>query len=182
MAVPPIVIKLLATAATDKRTWKFAGIIIAAILSPIILVIFAIVVLLGGTAESNISILDCCFFEAAPPENLSEEQTEAIEIMQTELAELSEQMDEYESDSLDENLVKAVFYCIRFGAEAEIDENGEEVEFDYELFLECMENVDEVDTEEISDNLSESFPEMTIMGNRLMAIQNVYKYLNERSN
>ena len=50
MAVPPIVIKAIATAATDKRTWEFIAMLIAAVFLPVILCVMSVAILVTGAA------------------------------------------------------------------------------------------------------------------------------------
>ena len=53
MAVPVVVVKAIAVAATDKRVWKVVAMIIAALLMPIIIVILMICALVSGTESAN---------------------------------------------------------------------------------------------------------------------------------
>ena len=61
MAAPAIAMarKAAIAAATDKRTWKAAGILIAAILTPVILAIVMILSLLSGTSQHNNAAVTC---------------------------------------------------------------------------------------------------------------------------
>ena len=56
-----LAVKAAIAAATDKRTWKAAGVVIAAILTPFILIIVMIMSLLSGTADHNNSAVDLTF-------------------------------------------------------------------------------------------------------------------------
>ena len=64
MAVSPVVIKAVITAATDKRTWKALAILIAAILSPIIIVVMMIAAMFSGVESANNDLLDYSFVGA----------------------------------------------------------------------------------------------------------------------
>lgn len=64
MAVSPVVIKAIVTAATDKRTWKAVAVLIAAILMPIIIVILMIISIFSGVESANKNLLDYSFFNA----------------------------------------------------------------------------------------------------------------------
>ena len=117
MAVPPIVIKAIATAATDKRTWEFIAMLIAAV--PVILCVMSVAILVTGAESSSVSLLEYSFNSEELPSGVSEEQRQAVENMRFWLVELDEEITEYpDSGSLDENLVKAVFYCVNIGGEA----------------------------------------------------------------
>ena len=56
-----LAVKAAIAAATDKRTWKALGAIIAAILTPFILVIVMITSLLSGTANHNNTAVQLSF-------------------------------------------------------------------------------------------------------------------------
>lgn len=49
----PALIKAAVMLATDKRTWKVIAVLVAAILTPFILIIVMICSLLSGTAHHN---------------------------------------------------------------------------------------------------------------------------------
>lgn len=48
-----LAVKAAVAAASDKRTWKAVGVLIAAILTPFILIIVMIVSMLSATADHN---------------------------------------------------------------------------------------------------------------------------------
>ena len=112
MAVHPLVIKAIAMAATDKRTWKFLAVLIATLLTPVIFLVICIVMIFSSAEVTSGSVIEYCFTDTALPQNMPEGEQTAIENMRLWLLELEEEMTEYEeTDSLDESLVKAVFYC-----------------------------------------------------------------------
>lgn len=102
MAVPVVVVKTIAVAATDKRFWKVLAVIIAALLMPIIIVILMICALVSGTESANQSLLDYSFKGASISQDFNDEQRNAIENMHDWLAELdtaiAEKEDEYSLD------------------------------------------------------------------------------------
>ena len=161
----------IAVAATDKRVWKVIAVIIAALLMPIIIVILMICALVSGTESANQSLLDYSFKGASISQDFNDEQRNAIENMRDWIAELdtaiAEKEDEY---SLDGNMVRAVFYCLQFGAEIA-------AEFDYDSFCECFDELTMERLDEALQNISEKFPQYSIMENQKTAIQNVYLYL-----
>ena len=173
MAVSPAVIKAIATAATDKRTWKVVGIIIAVILLPFILLIMMLAGMVSGVESANNELLDYSFAGTAMPDNFTDEQREVIENMRNWLGELDEIIFEKENDeecSLDGNMVRAAFYCLNFGAE--LDE-----EFDYEAFCDCFDGLTFEQLETALQNVSEHFPQYIITENIEYSIPKVYEYL-----
>ncbi|MCM1062362.1 MAG: hypothetical protein NC452_19055 [Eubacterium sp.] len=169
MAVPVVVVKVLATAATDKRARNVILVLIAAILMPIIILILLICSLVSGTESANQSLLDCSFKGTAISEDFTDEQREMIEDMRDWLAELDSTM-AADENSLDENMVKAVFYCLNFGGSLDED-------FDYALFCECFDGLTILQLETALQNVSEQFPQYEITENTVYCVQTVYKYL-----
>ncbi len=173
MAVSPVVIKAIVTAATDKRTWKVVGIIIAVILLPFILLIMMIAGMVSGVESANNELLDYSFVGTAMPSEFTDEQREMIENMRDRLGELDEIISEKENNedcSLDENMVRAAFYCLNFGAE--LDE-----EFDYGAFCDCFDGLTFEQLDTALQNVSEEFPQYIITENIEYSIPKVYEYL-----
>ena len=173
MAVSPVVIKAIVTAATDKRTWKALAILLAAIFMPLILLILMIAGMFSGVESANNDLLDYSFVGTAMPNNFTDEQREVIENMRDWLSELDKIISEKENkeeSSLDENMVRAAFYCLNFGAE--LDE-----EFDYEAFCDCFDGLTFEQLETALQNVSEEFPQYIITENIEYSIPKVYEYL-----
>ena len=171
MAVPVVVIKAIAIAATDKRVWKVIAVIIAALLMPIIIVILMICALVSGTESANQSLLDYSFKGASISQDFNDEQQNAIKNMRDWLAELDTVIAENENGySLDSDMVRAVFYCLQFGTEIAAN-------FDYNSFCECFDGLAMEQLDEALQNISEKFPQYSITENQKTAIQNVYLYL-----
>lgn len=61
MAISPVILRTIVSAATDKRVRKATSVLIAAILIPIILLILMIGALISGTEDANQNLLDCSF-------------------------------------------------------------------------------------------------------------------------
>ena len=174
MAVTPAVIKLIITAATDKRTWKVVAIIIATLLLPLILLIFLLAGMISGVETANNNLLDYSFKGVSISQEFTDEQKEAVENMRSWLGELDEIIAEKENDeehSLDVNMVRAVFYCLNFGGELDED-------FDYGTFCDCFDGLSFEQLETSLQNVSEQFPQYEITGNMSQYIQKVYDYLN----
>ena len=173
MAVPVVVVKAIAVAATDKRVWKVVAVIIAALLMPIIIVILMICALVSGTESANQSLLDYTFKGVSISQEFNDEQQNVIENMRDWLAELDTVIAENESGySLDEYMVRAVFYCLQFGQEIAAD-------FDYDGFCECFDGLTMEQLDEALQNISENFPQYEITENLRIAVQNVYEYLKQ---
>ena len=174
MAVSPVVIKAVITAATDKRTWKALAILLATIFMPLILLILMIAAMFSGVESANNDLLDYSFVGTAMPNNFTDEQRGTIENMQEWLGELDEIISEKKNNeerSLDENMVRAAFYCLNFGAE--LDE-----EFDYGAFCDCFDGLTFEQLERALQNASEKFPQYLITENIEYSIPKVYEYLN----
>lgn len=176
MAVSPAVIKAIATAATDKRTWKVVGIIIVVILLPFILLILMIAGMVSGVESANNDLLDYSFAGTAMPNNFTDEQRGVIENMREWLGELDDIITEKKNNedcSLDGNMVRAAFYCLNFGGElAE--------KFDYGTFCECFDGLSFEQLKTALQNVSEEFPQYIITENIEYSIPKVYEYLNGR--
>lgn len=173
MAVSPAVIKAIATAATDKRTWKVVGIIISMILLPFILLIMLIAGMVSGVESANDALLDYSFAGTAMPDNFTDEQRGVIENMRDWLDELDEIISEKENDegcSLDGDMVRAAFYCLNFGGELDED-------FDYKAFCDCFDGLMIEQLETGLENVSEQFPQYEITENVRYSIPQVYEYL-----
>ena len=169
MAVPVVVVKAIAVAATDKRVWKVVAVIIATLLMPIIIVILMICALVSGTESADQSLLDYSFKGVSISQEFNDEQRGAIEDMQDWLAVIAENESGY---SLDGDMVRAVFYCLQFGMEIAAD-------FDYDGFCECFDGLTMEQLDEALQNISEKFPQYEITENLITAVQNVYKYLKQ---
>lgn len=174
MAVSPVVIKAIVTAATDKRTWKVLAILLAAIFMPLILLIFMIAAMFSGVETANNDLLDYSFVGTSMPSEFTDEQRGVIEDMREWLGELDKIISEKENNedcSLDRNMVRAAFYCLNFGGElAE--------EFDYEAFCDCFDGLSFEQLKTALQNVSEKFPQYIITENIEYSIPKVYEYLN----
>lgn len=124
MTIPAAAITKAASAIlSDERTRRAAGWTLAAILSPIILLVAVFCSILGGSADHNNSILDLCFYGGTLPSDLPEEYRAYIADMQASFALLDEYIAEInsmteEGASLDSIRVKAIFYALYFGTDS----------------------------------------------------------------
>ena len=149
--------KIAATVLTNEKLRKTAGWIIAAVLSPLILILVVICSLLSGTADHNSAAVDLCFHGGVISGNVPENYRGYIEDMRGSftlldgaIASLNSEMED--GDSLDSVRVKAIFYALFFGADSPSRlEHREYVEcfVTYEERTRTVENGDGTTSEEI---------------------------------
>ncbi|HHV64042.1 MAG TPA: peptidoglycan DD-metalloendopeptidase family protein [Peptococcaceae bacterium] len=115
--------KAAAAVLSDERIRKTIGWTIAAILSPLILMIVLICSLLSGTANHNNMAVELCFHGGAIPGSMPADYREYIgdmrqsfTLIDSAIATVNAQMED--GDSLDAYRVKAIFYSLFFGAES----------------------------------------------------------------
>ena len=124
MAVPAAALaKIAAAVLADDEARKKLGWIVAALLSPIILLTAFFCSLLSGSVDHNNSAVLLCFHGGDIPEKTPAEYVEYIEDMRRSFTLLDSTMDAINDmteggDSLDDIRVKAVFYAIFFGEDA----------------------------------------------------------------
>ncbi len=116
-----LAVKATIAAATDKRTWKAVGVIIAAIMTPFILVIVMILSLLSGTSQHNNAAIDLCFNGGAAASSMPAEYAAYIEDMSGCFSALDKAVSDAEAlmdgGALDNVRIKSIFYSLYFGAE-----------------------------------------------------------------
>lgn len=117
------VAKAAATILSNDKLRKTAGWIIAAVLSPLILIIVLICSLLSGTADHNNTAIGLCFEGGVISGNVPESYRGYIEDMRSSftlldgsIASINSEMEN--GDSLDSVRVKAIFYSLYFGADS----------------------------------------------------------------
>ena len=115
--------KAAAALLSNEKTRKGMGWAVAAVLSPIILVLALLCVLGSGAVEHNISAAQLCFGNGEIPAEVPAEYRVCIEQTRTSFAELDQiiadiQSNMEEGNSLDATLIKAVFFSLYFGGEA----------------------------------------------------------------
>lgn len=117
-----LAVKAAIAAATDKRTWKAVGVLIAAILTPFILIIVMITSLLSGTAHHNNTAVALSFHGGVISGQVPEDYRQYIEDMRQSFSELDAVLSEItpmiEDESLDATQVKAIFYSLHFGTDS----------------------------------------------------------------
>ncbi|MEG0217872.1 MAG: M23 family metallopeptidase [Raoultibacter sp.] len=115
--------KAAATALSDEKLRKTIGWVIAAILSPVILIVVLICSLLSGTANHNNTAVELTFNGGVISGQVPEEYRAYITEMRDCFTSLDSAISEVESmmedgGSLDEIRVKAIFYALNFGRQA----------------------------------------------------------------
>ena len=131
-----LVVKAAATALSDERLRKTVGWIIAAILSPLILLLVLICSMLSGTADHNNAAVGLCFEGGVISGNVPEDYRGYIEdmrgsftLLDGNIATVNAEM--ADGDSLDSTRIKAIFYSLFFGADSPSRK-------DHRRFTECF--------------------------------------------
>ena len=119
---PALLVKAAASILTNEKSRKAVGWVVAAVLSPIILLLAFFCALLSGGAEHNRSAVGLCFHGGAIPEGTPAEYQAYIQEMRDSFALLDASIQTVEGqmeegDTLDDVRVKAVFYALYFGAD-----------------------------------------------------------------
>ena len=176
MAAGAIIAKVAATVLSNKKGREIVMILITAILMPIILLVLMVISIFSGTANTNVSLIDCCFKNAAIPSSFTDEQKTVIEDMRSQLESIDKIIaDKENAADYDANMVKAVFYCLQFGARSSLNDEV----FDMELFCKCLEGISFSEIDDVYENISENFPDLDVTDNVKMGVENIYKYLTE---
>ena len=115
--------KAAATLLTNEKARKGVGWVVAAILSPIIVLVALLCALGSGAADHNISAAQLCFGNGEIPVDIPAEYRICIEQTRADFAELDTVIADIQSNmedgnSLDPIRVKAVFFSLYFGAGA----------------------------------------------------------------
>lgn len=105
---------------TDKRTWKAVGVLLAAVITPIALIIFCLCGVLDAVTQHNKSAVLTSFHGGSPPAQTPPEFAQHIANMQACFAVLDSAIADINSKLVDSkplkpNRVKADFYALNFG-------------------------------------------------------------------
>lgn len=171
-----LVVKTAITAATDKRTWKAVGVIIAVILTPFILIVVMITSLLFGTAEHNNSAVQLAFHGGIISNKVPEDYRQYIKEMQSGFKKLDTAIAEIgiTEGSLDSIQVKAVFYSQYFGT-------GSLKDIDYQAFVECFIRYEER-TRTVTDDQGNESTETYTVAVPITSLTEVYTRLKNTLN
>jgi Membrane proteins related to metalloendopeptidases len=128
--------KVAATVLSSDKLRKTAGWMIAAILSPVILILVLICSILSGTADHNNAAVGLCFEGGVIWGNVPEDYRGYIEdmrgsftLLDGSIATANAEMEG--GDSLDSTRIKAIFYSLFFGADSPSKK-------DHRRFVECF--------------------------------------------
>ena len=135
MSTAAAAIKAALLALTDEDGRKKLGWVLAAILSPVIVVV-ALVCMFSAASQHNISTVELCFHGGTIPDSAAPEYRQAVEEMRESFGTLDRMAEEINSmtedgESLDANRVKAIFYVLYFGGQ-QPDEAG------LQSFVDCF--------------------------------------------
>ena len=139
MAAPAAVlaVKAALVATTDQRARTAVLSVVAAVLTPFILIIVVLLCTLSGTANHNNAAVDLTFHGGYLSSEMPAEYRMYIEKMRESFADLDEVLTEIngmcEDGTVDDYRVKAIFYALFFGA----DQPGMNDE-DYRTFADCF--------------------------------------------
>ncbi len=167
-----LAVKAAITAATDKRTWKVVGVILAAILTPFILIVVMITSLLFGTAEHNNSAVQLTFHGGAISDKVPEDYRQYIKEMQSSFTNLDTAITKITpitEGSLDSTQVKAIFYSLYFGADSL---KG----IDYKTFVDCFFRYEER-TRTVTDDQGNESTETYTVAVPLTSLTEIYTKL-----
>ena len=121
--MPDLAVGRAAALLSEERNRKGIGWIIAAVLSPVVVLLALLCSLGSGASSHNASVVELCFNGGALPPDTPAEYAAHIESMRNSFAlldaciatinEIAE-----EGESLDDIRVKAIFYALYFGADS----------------------------------------------------------------
>ena len=114
--------KIAATVLTDDKLRKTAGWIIAAVLSPLIVLLVIVCSFMSGGADHNIEALELSYYGGMIAGSVPEAYRQHIVDMQNSLAIVDSEIAAVNAmaeggNGLDSHRVKAIFYSLYFGAE-----------------------------------------------------------------
>ncbi|MPM41942.1 hypothetical protein SDC9_88604 [bioreactor metagenome] len=114
--------KVAATVLTNDKLRKTVGWIIAAVLSPLIVLMVIVFGFMSGGADHNAAVLDLCYYGGTIAGSVPEAYRQHIVDMQNSLtivdSEIAAENSMVENgNGLNSNRVKAVFYSLYFGEE-----------------------------------------------------------------
>lgn len=122
-ATAAALVKAAIAALSDENTRKKLGWVLAAILSPVILLIAFLCALGSGASSHNLSVVELCFYRGTIPAGTPEEyrayigeMREGFDLLDGAIENINE-LTEGE-DGLDGIRVKALFYALYFGADS----------------------------------------------------------------
>ena len=121
MAVPAVALaKAVAMSLSSEKGRKAIGWVVAAVLSPVILLVAFFCSLGSGAADHNRSAVELCFYGGTVPAGVPAEYRACIEEMRNALTQLDTVTSQVGSliegeNGLDAIRIKAIFYALYFG-------------------------------------------------------------------
>lgn len=167
-----LAVKAAIAAATDKRTWKVAGVILAAILTPFILMVVMIMSFLSGTADHNNTAVQLTFHGGNISEKVPEDYRQYIGDMKSGFLKLDTAITELEpitEGKLDSTQIKAIFYSLYFGADSLQGIDSQE-------FIDCFVRY-EKRTRTVTDDQGNESTETYTVAVPLTSLTKIYKKL-----
>ena len=158
-ATAAALVKAAILALTDENTRKKIGWVLAAILSPVILLIAFLCALGSGTASHNLSVVELCFYGGKVPSETPDEYRAYIEEMRAGFNLLDGSIENINEltegeDGLDEIRVKALFYALYFGAD---NPEANATQGFLDCFVAYEERTSTPDEEDSEEELEESY-------------------------
>lgn len=154
-----LAVKAAVATATDERARNAVCVLVAAVLTPFILVIVIILSLLSGTTDHNNAAIDLSFYGGVISNQVPAEYQQYIQEMQGSFsglaAAVSDVMAMVESGEIDLLQVKSIFYSLFFGADSLQMDAGS-----YRAFVDCFVKYEErtrTKTDENGDEYEETY-------------------------
>lgn len=158
-----LAVKATIAAATDKRTWKVIGVVIASILTPIILTVVMIMSILSGGSDHNKAAIDLCFNGGSISTAIPAEYATHIRDMSNSFAVLDEAISEAEArmegGALDHIRIKSIFYSLNFGTE-NLSLSASEAR----AFVDCFLAYEDSDGYDIPASLETTYERLSLSG------------------
>lgn len=121
-ATVTMAVRAAVVAASDPRARKVIGCVIAAVLSPLILIVALFMTMASGAAEHNSAALDLCFNNSVLPARLPEDYRLSVTGMRESFAEMDQTLleigkeCEWEDGEMDIQRMRSLFFALFFGA------------------------------------------------------------------
>ena len=172
--------KTLASVLANEKTRHTVGLVLVAILSPLIVLLILFCAILSGASEHNMSTVELCFHggpvsTSATPEYLAyiEDMRASFSLLDEAIADVNAQCED--GRKLDANRVKSIFFALYF-ADGQPDAEG------IRLFTRCFVNYEErtrrVTTIDEAGNKVET-TETYIVAIPIQALTEVYKQIEQ---
>jgi len=168
--------KIAATVLTNEKLRKTAGWIIAAILSPLILLLVIICSFMSGGADHNVQALELSYYGGMIAGEVPEAYRQHIEDIRASFAILEGNIASINAmtengNGLDSHRVKAIFYSLFFGAE-----NLRMDSSDFQMFVNCFVQYEER-TRTVTDGNGHETSETYIAAVPLDSLPEIYASL-----